>query len=79
MFGFSRAWLYAAIISALAGLAAFLRIDAARDERRNSDARNAKQYAKERKAIDNADTSQGDVKDDRDWLRDASERLSKDD
>lgn len=45
-------------------------------ERTNTRLKNAEGYQNERKAIDNADVGQGDPDDDRDWLRDASERLS---
>jgi hypothetical protein len=75
-----RFYVYGAILAALMAFSGaavwWVRNDARKDAEAAQKAADEKQYRKERRAIDNADTSKGDADADRDWLRGAADRLS---
>jgi hypothetical protein len=75
-----KARIVAAVTKAVAWLfgAWLLRLDAKRDQRRNTALQAAEAYAKKRQKIDAADIGEGNEDDDRKWLAGAADRLRAD-
>lgn len=71
-----RLYVTAAILAGLMAAGGYLYVKGGSDAKERQKAAQGEQYIKERRAIDNADVSQGNTDIDRSWLNDASKRLS---
>ena len=70
-----RLYLAMGAFAAVGALVAFVYWQGINHERTKNRLNEAEGYRNERQAIDNADVGQGDPDVDRDWLRDAADRL----